>query len=281
MTRHAVSAERAWAAIREPKKTGGVWYPPGSEERIARRLEALGVDVRPYTIDVADYRRFARAARYEADFPDYYAFNRAEKSLEHYLAARLLALGADDVYVDIASEHSPVPQIYQKLFGVRAYRQDIAYPPGLRRDTIGGDAAHMPVPDGFATRMGLHCSFEHFEGDSDVGFVREAERVLRPGGALCVVPLYMAEEYAIQTDPTMAASVGFEPDAVVYGADGWGNRHGRFYDPEHLVSRVLRGAGAMAVRVHAITNAHEVDPSCYVRFAMVIAKPGFAGARPA
>ena len=167
-----------------------------------------------------------------------------------------------------------MPQIYGKLFGMRAYRQDIAYPAGLRGDTIGGDAAHMPVPDGFATRMCLHCSFEHFEGESDAGFVREAERVLRPGGALCVVPLYLAEEYAIQTDPEMAAGVRFEPDAIVYGADGWGNRHGRFYDPEHLVSRVLRRAGAMTLRVYAIGNAPDVDPSCYVRFAMVMSKPG-------
>ncbi len=266
--------ETAYGQVREPKKPTGVWYPEGSEDRIVARFRALGVDVRPCVIDPADYARYVTAARYEKDYPGYYAFNRPEKSLEHYLAATLLRLGKEDVYIDVASEQSPVPEIYRRLFGVRAYRQDLAYPPGLRGDRIGGDAANMPVPDAFATRMALHCSFEHFEGEADIGFVREIRRVLRPGGAVCVVPLYLCEEYAIQADPEIAvpAGVAFEADATVYCARGWGNRHGRFYDPDHLVSRVLGNARDMRIEIYRVVNAEAVDPSCYVRFAMLIRK---------
>jgi SAM-dependent methyltransferase len=230
---------------------------------------------------VADYRRYFAAARYLEEYPDYYSFNRPEKSLEHYLAMKLLALQTDDVYIDVASEHSPAPDIYHRLFGVTAYRQDLSYRAGLHRDRIGGDAARMPVPDGFATKMALHCSFEHFEGESDIGFIRETWRVLRPGGAVCMVPLYLFEEYAVQTDPTIAvpARVAFEADATVYCARGWGNRHGRFYDPEHLVSRVAGNAAGMGLEIYRITSAEVVDPSCYVRFAMVIRKPRPAAGR--
>jgi SAM-dependent methyltransferase/cell division protein FtsB len=274
-TAKEIRFDAACAGIREPKKKEWILYGPGAEDRIAERLRALGFDVRPYEVDVADYRSYFATARYVEAFPDYYASIRAEKSLEHYLAAKLLQLGEKDVYIDIASEHSPAPGIYQGLFGVTAYRQDLAYPAGLRGDRIGGDAACMPVPDGFATKMALHCSFEHFEGESDIGFLREARRVLRPGGAVCVVPLYLFEEYAVQTDPEVAvpAGVAFEDDARVYCARGWGNRHGRFYDPEHLAERVLTNATGMTVEVYRITNAAQVDPSCYARFAMVIRKP--------
>jgi SAM-dependent methyltransferase len=267
--------DAGYAGIREPKKKEWVLYGPGAEDRIAERLRAVGFDVRRYEVDVADYRRYFAAARYLDVFPDYYAFNRAEKSLEHYLAAKLLELGEEDIYIDIASEHSPAPDIYRSLFGVTTYRQDLAYRSGLDGDRIGGDASHLPVPGEFATKMGLHCSFEHFEGESDIGFVREARRVLRPGGAICIVPLYLFEEYAVQTDPEVAVPAGvvFENDAIVCCARGWGNRYGRFYDPDHLAARILANAGGLTVEIYRIVNAAQVDASCYVRFAMLIRKP--------
>ena len=141
-----------YARIREPKKKGWVLYGPGAEDRLTERLRSVGFDVQPYEVDVADYRRYFETARYVEAFPDYYASFRAEKSLEHYLAARLLNLDGRDVYIDIASQHSPAPDIYRRLFGVTAYRQDLAYPSGLDEDRIGGDAARLPVPDEFATR---------------------------------------------------------------------------------------------------------------------------------
>jgi hypothetical protein len=267
--------EASFATIRDPKRRFGIDYAPGAEDRIVNRLKASGFEVLDYEIDPDDYRRYFVAARYSEDYPQYYPGSIFEKSLEHYLAARLLALNADDVYIDVASEHSPVPEIYGRLFGATTYKQDLACPPGLKGRTIGGNAASMPVPDGFASKMALHCSFEHFEGASDIGFVMEAARVLRPGGAVCIVPLYLFEEYAIQTDPVVAIreSVVFEPEAVVYCAEGWNNRHGRFYDPEHLASRILRNSAHLKLRVYRLVNATQVDSSCYARFALVIQKP--------
>ncbi|MEG4320136.1 MULTISPECIES: methyltransferase domain-containing protein [unclassified Microcoleus] len=261
--------------IPNPQKQGGVPHGPESQEKVFQRLIQLGIDVEDYKIDVDDYRKYFQAARYAEDFPDYYSFNLPEKALEHYIAAKLLQLNNKDIYIDIASQHSPTPTIYSRLFGVNPYLQDLDYPQGLHGNMIGGDAANMAVPDGFASKMALHCSFEHFENSSDMGFIREVSRVLRPGGAICILPLYMFDEYAIQTDPAVSIpqEVKFDDDATVYCAYGWGNRHGRFYDPEHLLSRVCNNLNGMKLKVYKIVNAKQVDQSCYVQFAGLIQKP--------
>jgi SAM-dependent methyltransferase len=109
---------------------------------------------------------------------------------------------------------------------------------------IGGDAGNMAISNSFASAMALHCSFEHFEEDS-IRFIKEASRVLKPGGRLCKmsIPLYRAHN-----------SIGywaFAPDGLkideganicIY-ADGYGSRWIRFYDVSHLISRLIRNLG--------------------------------------
>jgi SAM-dependent methyltransferase len=261
--------------IRDPKAQKMIYYTPQIVDTIVRRLQALGFRVEDLTLDPLAYRSYFAAAGYSNRYPFYYRFNLSEKSLEHFVAAQLLELGPSDVYIDIASARSPVPEIYTRLFCCTSYRQDLAYPAGLKGDRIGGDAAAMPVPDGFASKMGLHCSFEHFEGDSDIRFIREVERVLRSGGKVVFAPLYLFQEYAILTDPAVAVAqrVSFESDAVVYARPGWRNRHGRFYDPDHLDKRIKTSLGAMRMTIYRITNATDVHPSCYIQFAAMITKP--------
>ncbi|MCT7970694.1 glycosyltransferase [Laspinema olomoucense] len=268
--------ESYYHQIPEPKKKGAVSSSPQIEAEIIHRLQQLGIQVEDYEIDISEYERYFQSGNYLQEFSEYYAFNRVEKSLEHYVAAKLLQLSNRDIYIDIGSEKSPVPEIYRRLFGLQTYRQDLSYPPGINGDRIGGNAAQMPVPDSFATKMALHCAFEHFEGDADIGFVREVARVLKPGGAVCILPLYLAKDYAIQTDPVTAISTGgvnFELDAVIYCASGWQNRHGRFYDPEHLVQRICQNLNGLTLKIYRIKNAQGVDSSCYLRFAAVLEKP--------
>jgi SAM-dependent methyltransferase len=261
--------------LREPKTRAPLEYTPEIIDTIIEGLKAHGVRVVALTLDPAEYQAYFKAAGYTTYYPGYYGFNLPEKTLEHFIAATLLGLGRDDVYIDIASEHSPVPNIYTRQFGCVSYRQDLSYPPGMNVDRIGGDAAAMPVPDGFASKMALHCSFEHFEGDADIRFAREIGRVLRPGGKVCFAPIYLAREYAVLTDPAVAVAEGvvFEDDAVLYCKPGWQNRHGRFYDPAHLVSRIKRNLGNLDLTIYRITNAQAVDPSCYIQFAALVSKP--------
>lgn len=273
--REALFWESLYSAIREPKVRGAVPHDPVVDEAIIEKLRENDFEVEELTVDLSAYEDWCTRAHYER-FHAYSDEGRnpvlPEKSLEHYLAARLLDLQASDVYVDVASYQSPAPVIYQRLHGCTTFRQDMLYPEGLHGSRIGGDAAHMPVADGFATKLGLHNSFEHFEGESDVRFMHEAARVLRPGGRMCIVPLFLHDTYAVQTDPAALPSGGipFEPDATIWCARGWRDRHGRFYDVPHLISRIRNHLDSFRMRIIVIANAREVHPTCYVRFAAVL-----------
>ncbi len=257
-----------YARLRRPKRLG--WLM-SEEKAIIDALGSLGIPVHDIFISVDQYKDYFGRAGYLSHYPQYYPQNRAEKSLEHFVTQQLLQLNPADVYIDIASEGSPVPEIYQRLYGCSTYAQDISYEPGIHGNRIGSNAASLPLPDGFATKMALHCSFEHFEGDSDSKFIKEAARVLRVGGEIVIVPLYLASCYAIATDllVSRAKRVSFEPDALVMAVNGWGNRHGRFYDPYHLVSRVLGVTQDLMFSMLRIANAKEVDENAYARFVLV------------
>ena len=110
------------------------------------------------------------------------------------------------------------------MYGCKVYRQDLEFPEGIHGNVIGGDASNMPLEDESATKMALHCSFEHFEKNSDIEFIIEANRVLCKGGKLCIVPLYLSNKYVVQTDPSILpfGGIPFENDAILYCAKGWG-----------------------------------------------------------
>jgi len=253
-----------------PPATGDV-----EADRLAEHLRGLGVPVIDWFIDPADVASYIQRAGYTTRYADYYPGNRMEKALEHYVAARLLSFAPGQRYLDVASEGSAAPAIYEEIFSVESWRQDLAYPKGIHGRTIGSDAAKMPLASESVDRIGLHCSFEHFEGKADLRFVSEAERILRPGGAVCIVPLYFAEQYSVMTDPAVAIAqkVVFESDALVCCVSGYGNRHGRFYDAQHLVDRVLSRGKRLAPTLYRLRGAEKVDPSCYARMALVLRKP--------
>jgi hypothetical protein len=261
--------------LRQPKAKGPVpQHNVGVHAAIISQLTEEDYRLHDYTIDLEDFRDYLRRANYSR-FPSYYGGGRSpssgnftEKALEHYLAAKLLDLRAGDVYVDVANDESPTPEIYSVLYGCKSYRQDLKFPPGIHGDTIGGSAASMPVPGGFATKMALHCSFEHFEGDADTCFIKEANRVLGEGGRLCIVPLYLHTQYSIQTDPAVLpkGSLTFEPDAILYCARFWGNRHGRIYDVVHLTSRIRSALDDLHLTIYVVKNEKAADPSCYAKF---------------
>lgn len=274
------SKRKAWdkryEALREPKIKSAVPHSPEIQRKIVEELKENGFNVVDIHAGRKEYEQFVEDAGYDR-FPDYFGGigdpSFIEKSLEHFLAAKLLGLSETDVYIDIASCGSPVPGIYNKLFGCSVYRQDIIYRKGFHGDKIGGDAALMPLPDGFATRMGLHCSFEHFENDSDIRFIIEAGRVLKQGGKLCILPLYLFETYAIQTDPgKLSKKISFEEDAVLYCVKGWNNRHGRFYDVPHLISRVKNNLDTLRMTVYVVENEKEIHRDCYLKFIALLEK---------
>jgi hypothetical protein len=122
--------------------------------------------------------------------------------------------------------------------------------------------------------MALHNSFEHFEKDADTRFIKEASRVLVKGGKLCILPLYLSENYLIMTDPSVVTKGEnpFENDVTLYCVKGNGIRHARFYDIDNFIKRVVNHLGDLHLTIYVIQNEKDIDESCYVKFVAIFEK---------
>jgi hypothetical protein len=266
-------------ALREPKIQADVPQNKEIQNHVAKELRRNGINLADLRIDTKEYHQWKTKAKYKKMWLYYLKFgvigkNLPEKSLEHYIAAKLLDLSEDDVYIDVGSSGSPTAAIYRRMYGCETYQQDLVFPPGMNGNLIGGDAGNMPITNAFASKMACHCSFEHFEGSSDISFIKEANRVLRKGGKLCILPLYFFTKYAIQTDPTLLpkGTQQFENDATLYCSKVWGNRHGRFYDASHFITRITANLNQLRLRLYMIQNEKMVNPSCYLKFVALFEK---------
>jgi SAM-dependent methyltransferase len=271
--------DHCYAALRYPKIESLIPQNNRIHEFIESELKKQNFDPVSLKIDVNDYKQWIQKAQYKKMWFYYFrnslAKNIAEKSLEHYLAAKLLDLSKNDVYIDVASGGSPAAEIYRRIYGCKSYMQDMMFPRGIHQNVIGGNACNMPVEDNFASKMALHCSFEHFEGNSDIELIREANRVLKRGGRLCIIPLYLFPKYAIQTDPTVLPKGAFqlEKDPILFCSKKyWGKRHGRFYDVPHFISRIVNNQGRLKLMLYKVQNEKQIDPSCYVKFIALFEK---------
>lgn len=258
-------------SLRDPKLKGTIPHDPIIQEKIVQRLKQSNIKVVEFEIDISEFKGFLDRAAYQ-NYPKYYGLvrkrNLIEKSLEHFIAAKVLEINKEDIYIDIANSNSPSPEIYNKIYKCKTYRQDLIFPEGINGNVIGGNACNMPIEDEFATKMALHCSFEHFVGNSDIEFIKEANRVLKKGGKLCIIPLYLYKNYAIQTDPSSLPlhGINFEEDAILYCVNNTGIQHNRFYDIKHLNSRIRKNLGNLKMSIYVIKNEKRVHTSCYVKF---------------
>jgi SAM-dependent methyltransferase len=222
-----------------------------------RFADLLGHPVASTEIDLEDFAEFKDLYRDQRNMID------NAKMLEYYVSFRWLDLGPDDTYIDIAAQDCPFAFFVRDHFGSRAYRQDLFYlAKGIHGEDIGGNAARIPLPDGSVSKMSLHNSLEHFEGRSDIRFFKEAQRLLRPGGKLLVVPLFIADTYSTVKD------AGWVDEEGVKHLWGEGARFARWYDLPHFKSRILDKSPQLGVEVYHVDNAAAVDPQCFPYFAL-------------
>jgi hypothetical protein len=244
-----------------------VGHPTNHPLRRRKELQQLGLNVESLYLDPEDYKRYMALA----DYPDIYGQVLPEKSLEHYVSLKLLNFSSEDIFIDVASAGSPFPTIVSKLFGCTVYKQDLLYPKGIHSDSIGSNASSMPLPDNSVTKMTLHCSFEHFEGDNDSKFIIEAARLLKPTGKVCILPLYFADEYSNLTDPTVdRTGLYWDRDAQIFNKSDYGNRFGRFYTVEKLTDRILDHCADFRVRFYFLENEKEIHTSCYLQLILLL-----------
>lgn len=250
-------------------------YTLPRQEAVVDSVRALAPTLRiePLEADAASYADWVRNAQYPLLA---YHSSAEEKFLEHELSVKLLEDRCVGTLIDVASWRSFFPHLMRKR-GFRVIVQDLVYAQGLHGDVLGCNAASFPLPDGSVDAMTLHCSFEHFEGTADSDFVREASRLLKAGGRVVIIPLYLHEERITWVDPYFLA-IGekiVEPGATWQPAVGYANRFGRMYDPKAFVERVVRVANSVGLvpTLWVVKGAPSIAAYCYVQFALTLDKP--------
>ncbi|MCB2153520.1 class I SAM-dependent methyltransferase [bacterium] len=197
-----------------------------------------------------------------------------EKLLEYYLTMQAIQFGPKSVYMDVASCMSLFPNYVAERFGSTVIRQDLFYEPGLqfvdypridqsstkddvRIAALGSNGSEMSLASDSIDAITLHCSFEHFEGDSDSRFMQEALRILRPGGRILVIPFY----------------IGGEHQEIVQQDQVSGCQFHRYYSYQSFVDRVLSKLDA-DIRIEFLyyPNHKEIDPAFYCCYSMCIVK---------
>jgi SAM-dependent methyltransferase len=228
---------------------------------LIRRFQRLGISVAERSIDIDDFEQWMGRYTDVCRFYSGYGDAQIEKILEHYLTMSELHISERDVCVDIAASTSPFADAVAAHLKNTCYRQDLIYPEGIHGNRIGGDAAHMPVEDNFADVLTLHCAYECFQNDADIRFITEAERVLRRGGRLGIVPLYVESVYFVKTGPLHdRRRIKVEEGArCIWRDDGYVREaFSRHYSPESFKKRVVETITKMNCEVLHFTNLDEV-----------------------
>jgi len=166
------------------------------------------------------------------------------------------------------------PDVYESIFGWEIYRQDLSYPEGIHGQEIGGNAAHLPLPDESVHLMALHCSFEHFEDSADIEFIKEAQRILKPGGRVVIAPLYLSACDRVATDPVVSipGQVEFPEGVEVVCVPKFWNRFARLYSVKTLADRIISQWIHGSAWIVRFTNAQDIQEHCLLKYALVLEK---------
>lgn len=249
--------------------------------QIEEALRVLGVEVRCLAPEVAAFEDFKDAFI----FPDAYHGGKAggvydEKRLEHFLAYSLCSLGEPQkklTYVDVAAGSSPWVRMLRS-FGYEAYAIDLAIKPGFGHlgYYLKMDATALAFADESIDALSLQCAFEMFAGDSDVRFLDECRRVLRPGGVVVISPLYMHTHHCGYASPEYWGKGFADKEGLEYVQRGVrGIPFSRKYSPHTLAARILKRIveNGMTYELYRLTNQACLGDNIYCHFVLAVRKP--------
>ncbi len=261
-----------------------VSYSEANVEVVRRQITEEGFQIRLWDIVqlLPEFSEFIRLPEYAGSYREYGGKDECsflEKALEHFLSFKITRPVKGQVFMDVGSCVSVVPDILRRLYGCECYAQDLELPGGVHTWRVGSNAARIPLPDSSLDGMTLHCTFEHFEGNADTAFVRECARLLRPAAKTVILPLYVNLNWTNvtgETDQAKRDTIKFDGDASYWCViPEWRNRFGRHYSSRALLDRVLNVAIECGLKVELlrIVNFEQVHPSLWLRWALVLEKP--------
>ena len=247
--------------------------PRPNHTRICSDFEALGVRVVPYTINIDGFNDWLDRVQFPSRYIDIFGEVFVEKALEYYVGASLLEMKSDDIFIDIAAALSPWYEMAERVYGCQAHALDLLFPSGVHGKKIGADATQMPLSDEFATKIALHCAYEMFEGDADIRLLSEAHRVLKDGGKMVILPLYMDEFfYALSSPHADRRGLDYGRAERVWWDDIWRDRFARFYSVDAFYERIVANISGFTLQIYYIENEKDLSPNCYLKFAALFEK---------
>ena len=184
-------------------------------------------------------------------FPDWqkrYGHIYHKKIVELFVTYQILDLQENDEYMDAAGG---INTYVDKIKCKKKYLQGIIIHSKLKSILgddivyIQGDAATIDLPDGSLNKISCHHSFEHFQGSSDSGFIKESQRLMRPGGKCCIIPIFIADKY-VEVSRSRKPQCHYDknsmylvdPTARITGGESCGD-YARIYDMKSFEKRIV------------------------------------------
>lgn len=250
--------------------------------RVEADLKALGITIEDFAPPPDQFLKF------KADhwFPTNYHGGLDsgvwdEKLLEHWIAGELLQLNqwsTSDVYVDIAACNSPWANTLRERLGIAAFAIDL--------DPVGPSYQDLPYyrsenatrtlfTDGEVRGASLQCAYEMFLGEDDKLLIPELARILRPGGKVVILPLYMHTHYCAYSTPEYYGKGYPDVGAKEYIRMDCGSvPSSRKYDAQRLKERVLDPIvqAGLRYRLLALRNKESLGEGIYCHFILEIEK---------
>ncbi|OVE77654.1 hypothetical protein BVX99_02070 [bacterium F16] len=229
--------------------------------QIGHDLRSAGVSVHEIAIDIYEFESWLDEFSELKNFYEKMGNAYIEKCLEHFLSFKLLNISKDDILIDIAACDSPLHSACLNK-GYDAYSLDLAYENGIHGRKIGADASSTGLPDDFASVLTMHCAYECFAGDADVGFLKEASRILDDNGRFIITPLYLDESYFICTSPYCDQRQNdLDAGALkIWREDQWKVPFDRHYSVEAFIQRNLSQMPKdMSADIYMIANIPELN----------------------
>jgi ubiquinone/menaquinone biosynthesis C-methylase UbiE len=180
--------------------------------------------------------------------------------------------------MDVAAAQAPFQRLLRVIFGVKeSWRQDWNYRTNILNKTLGGNASSLEVDDESFDSLFLHNSWEHFEGESDFEFLKEAFRVLKPGGKVFITPLFFGIEGFVTTSPEIwtnkyqatSEPPKFREQIPMFIDNTIEQRYSQRHSAE-LLLRHFKDLAQLSPKIISIKNAKEFEG--FHPFALVIEK---------
>lgn len=291
-----IAIERAQRRIlgpyyRRKHKSATPHTPPNSEQllKIEHQLENIGITVRPLDICPEEFRLFKKSFPFPKPYYRPGDPLREEKLLEHFIAYKLCDLpdaisrnntespDTNCQYVDVAGGGTPWAQMLRQK-GLNAFAIDLNIIPAYKNVDYYRrmDAKATNFTDSSVSAMSLQCAYEMFMGDDDVLFIDECARILKEGGTVAIVPLYMNTTYGGFSSPDHYGKGHADDGAQEWiRQDLWGIPFAREYDPKKLKERVIDRAQRQGLHcvMYALRNKKAFGNGIYCYFVLALTKP--------